>query len=440
MGRRQFLRGVGAMVALPSLEGIVPGRAMAGAGGAPLRMAFVYAPNGVNVARWRPEGVGEAFSFGPTLEPLADLRGEVQVLSGFEHKNGWAGADGAGDHARASATILTGARPFKTAGADIRLGVSVDQLAAREVGHLTRFPSLELSCDTARKSGACDSGYACAYQFNLSWRNESTPVAAETNPRLVFERLFGAGGPGERQENFRLRQARQKSVLDFVMEDARSLQRQLGKTDRGKLEEYLVGVREIEERIQRAEKFGPPADPGVETPTGVPGSYRDHLRLMFDMLELAFRTDSTRIATFMMAHDGSNRSFPEIGVAEGHHHLSHHQDNPEKLAKIGEIDRFYVEQFAYFLERLREARDGDGRSVLDNSMIVYCSGLSDGNRHAHDNLPVILAGRGGGALRPGRHVEVGQKTPMTNLYVSMLARMGVPVERFGDSTGALALV
>lgn len=430
------------MVALPWLEshGAGAGALATTRGGAPLRMAFVYAPNGVNVERWSATGGGETFSLGPTLEPLGGLRGDLQVLGGFEHKNGWAGPDGAGDHARASATILTGARPYKTAGAEIRLGVSVDQLAAQSVGHLTRFPSLELSCDTARKAGACDSGYACAYQFNLSWRNESTPVAAETNPRLVFERLFGAGETGERVRNFNLRQARQKSVLDFVMEDAKSLQRQLGKTDRGKLDEYLAGVREIEGRIQRAERFGPPVDPGVGTPEGIPPSYRDHLRLMFDMLVLAFRTDSTRIATFMMAHDGSNRSFAEIGVAEGHHHLSHHQGDPEKLEKIAQIDRFYVEQFGYFLGRLKEARDRDNGSVLDNSMIVYCSGLSDGNRHAHDNLPVILAGRAGGSLRVGRHVQVGEKTPMTNLYVSMLERMGVKAERFGDSTGALGSV
>jgi hypothetical protein len=335
------------------------------------------------------------------------------------------------------ATILTGARPRKTAGADIRVGVSVDQFAARELGTLTRFPSLELSCDGVRRSGACDSGYSCAYQFNMSWRSETAPVAPESNPRLVFERLFGNGAnPEERRRNHALRQARQQSILDYVQEDARRLHGQLGMRDRQKLDEYLTGVREIERRIEASERFGPPPDPGVPTPEGIPGAYQDHIRLMMDMLVLAFQTDSTRIATFMLAHDGSNRSFREIGVSDGHHSISHHQNDEAKLAKIARIDRFYTQQFAWFLTRLQDTYDPEGRgSLLDNSMIVYCSGLSDGNRHNHDNLPVILAGHGGGTLTPGRHVRVGDKIPMTNLYVSMLQRMGVAAGRFGDSTG-----
>jgi hypothetical protein len=403
-------------------------------------MAFLYVPNGVNVARWRPVGDGTDFKLGETMAPLAGFKDQFQVISGLEHRHGWANGDGGGDHARASATILTGARPKKTSGSDIHLGISVDQAAAKVAGEQTRFASLELSCDGVRKSGACDSGYSCAYQFNVSWRSETQPVAPESNPRLVFERLFGSGTGAERQKSFALRNAREKSILDFVMNDARALQGQLGRNDQHKLDEYLTGVREIEQRITKAERFGPLPDPKVETPAGIPEDYQQHIRLMMDMLVLAFQTDSTRVSTFMLAHDGSNRSFREIGVNDGHHNLSHHQNNPATLEKIGQIDLFYTKQLAYFLQRLRDTKEAGGRSILDNSMIVYCGGLSDGNRHAHDNLPVILAGRGGGTLTPGRHVNTGGGTPMSNLYVRMLNTMGVDTDRFGDSTGVLKTV
>ena len=448
LSRRRFLRGLGIGIGLPVLESMMPlNRALAAAApkvavahdGAPLRTAFLYVPNGVNVAKWKPIGEGAEYQLGETMAPLAGLKDQFQVLSGFEHRHGWSNGDGGGDHARANATILTGARPKKTSGSDIRLGVSVDQFAAQHVGEQTRFSSLELSCDGVRKSGACDSGYSCAYQFNISWRSETAPVSPESNPRLVFERLFGSGNPTERQKSFELRNARQKSILDFVLEDARDLNKELGRNDQQKLEEYLTGVREIEQRIQHAERFGPLPNPNADTPAGIPADYQQHIRLMMDMLVLAYQTDSTRISTFMLAHDGSNRSFKEIGVNDGHHNLSHHQNNPEILAKIEQIDQFYTAQLAYFLQRLRDTKEG-GRSLLDNSMIVYCSGLSDGNRHAHDNLPVILAGRAGGVLNPGRHVNLGEKTPMTNLYVRMLNILGVPDDRFGDSTGALKVV
>jgi hypothetical protein len=400
-------------------------------------MAFLYVPNGVNKRQWKPTGSSTDYQLGKSLEALAPFRDDFQIISKLEQKNGWAGPDGAGDHARACATILTGARPKKTAGADIHLGVSVDQLAARHVGDQTRFPSLELSCDGVRKSGSCDSGYSCAYQFNLSWRSDTTPVAPESNPRLVFERLFGSGKGAERQRNFDLRLAHQKSILDFVMDDAKSLQRQLGRNDQQKLDEYLTGVREIEHRIQRAERFRELPEPNSDAPSGIPAKYEEHIRLMGDMLVLAFQTDSTRVGTFLLAHDGSNRNFKDIGVSEGHHNLSHHQNNPETLEKIAKIDTFYAEQFAYFLKRMKETKDRDGKSLLDNSMIVYCSGLGDGNAHSHNDLPFILAGRAGGAFTPGRHLEPGSNTPMTNLYVTMLNTMGVNVESFGDSTGAL---
>jgi hypothetical protein len=265
-------------------------------------------------------------------------------------------------------------------------------------------------------------------------------VAPESTPRLVFERLFGSGSKEERLANFRQRRDEQRSILDFVLGDAQQLKQELGRNDAQKLEEYLAGVREIESRIERSERFGEPADPGVPTPEGVPASYRDHIRLMFDLLWLAFQTDSTRIASFLLAHDGSNRTFDDIGVTDGHHTLSHHLNDPQKMAKIARIDRFYVEQLAYFLGKMRDTKDVDGRSLLDNSMLVYASGLSDGNRHRHDDLPVIVAGRAGGAFTPGLHRRLGDKTPMTNLYVRMLDEMGVPVTSFGDSTGRLDTV
>jgi hypothetical protein len=443
--RRNFLRGLGASIALPSFASLLPASAFAAetplattSSGAPLRMAFLYVPNGVNVSRWTPIGEGSDYQLNETMRPLAGMKNQFQVLSGFEHKNGWAGRDGAGDHARAMATILTGARPRKTGGSDIRAGISVDQVAAKHVGHLTRFASLELSCDGARKSGVCDSGYSCAYQFNMAWRSENTPLAPETNPRLVFERLFGSGATAvQRQRNHELRRQRQNSILDFVMDDAHRLQRGLSGKDAQKLDEYLTGLREIEQRIEKTEQFKRTPDFEAAVPDGIPGAYQEHIRLMMDMLVLAFQTDSTRVATFMLAHDGSNRSFPEIGVSDGHHSISHHQNDADKLERIAKIDLFYAQQFAWFMERLQNTKDTQGGSLLDNSMIVYCSGIADGDRHNHDNLPVILAGHAGGTLNPGRHLALGEKTPMTNLYVSMLQRMGVRTESFGDSNGSV---
>jgi len=438
ISRRTVLRGIGTAIALPSLESLRPAAAAAAAA-VPTRMAFLYVPNGVNVSRWRPEGEGRDYRLGPTLEPLADFRDDFQLISGLAHRNGTAGPDGAGDHARAAATFLTGARPRKTAGADIKVGVSVDQVAANAVGGATRFPSIELSCDGVRKSGNCDSGYSCAYQFNIAWRSATQPVAPESNPRLVFERLFGAGKGADRAASLAARQRTRRSILDFVTADARSLEGRLDPADRRKLDEYLTGLRDVERQVARFD--APAADvPDADLPGGPPPSYRDHIRLMADMLVLALRTDSTRIATFLLAHDGSNRSFPEIGVGDGHHHLSHHQNNPEMLDKIGKIDHFYAEQLAYVLGRMREVKEADGRSLLDHSMVVYASGLSDGNRHNHDDLPVILAGRAGGRLAAGRHVKLPGEQPMTNLYLTMLDLAGAPQKAFGDSTGPLDAV
>lgn len=449
LSRRHFLRGVGVSLALPLFESAIPGALRAAtapaggaplattASGAPLRMAFVYFPNGAHQDNWWPSGTGSDFQLGKTMELLTPLKSSLQVLGGLDHQNAKAGNDGAGDHARANATFLTGARARKTASSDIRVGISVDQVAAQRVGHLTRFSSLELSCDSVRKSGQCDSGYSCAYQYNLSWRSSSVPMAPEPNPRLVFERLFGSGSATERRENFRHRQATQKSLLDFVMEDTRSLQRDLGQTDRAKLDEYMTGVREIERRIQRAESFGDLPDPHADTPMGIPGNYGDHMDVMYDLLAMAFETDSTRVATLLLAGDGSNKAYPQIGIPEGHHYCSHHRNDPDLVGKIAKIDRYYMDHFARFVKRLEAKKDIDGKSVLHNSMIVYGCGNSDGNRHTHDNLPILLAGQGGGTFKAGRYVNLGGR-PMSNLFMSMTNRMGVrDVERIGDSNGAV---
>jgi hypothetical protein len=454
LSRRQFLRGVGVTLALPFFESALSGIAKAAttatasgtaplattASGAPLRMAYVYFPNGAHQANWWPAGEGSAFQLGKTMAPLAPLKSSLQVIGGLDHKNASAGNDGAGDHARANATFLTGARARKTDSADIQVGISVDQVAAQRVGHLTRFSSLELSCDDVRKSGRCDSGYSCAYQYNLSWHSASVPMAPEANPRLVFERLFGSGPEAERQANFRMRQATQKSLLDFVVQDAKSMQSGLSAHDRAKLDEYLTGVREIEQRIQRGEKFGDLPNPHAEVPTGLPTSYGDRMDIMFDLLAMSFETDSTRIATLLLAGDGSNKAFPQIGIPEGHHYCSHHRNDKDLVDKIARIDAYYMERFARFLKRLEEKKDVDGKSILHNSMIVYGCGNSDGNRHTHDNLPILLAGQGGGTLKSGRYQQLGGK-PMSNLFLSMTDRMGVTgVERIGDSSGRILTV
>ncbi len=447
LNRRTFLRGLGACLAVPSLESLRPFQAGASAtpaalattpSGAPLRMAYVYFPNGAIQPNWWPTGEGKDFQFARTMQPLEKLRHQVQIMGGLDHVNATPGPDGAGDHARASGTFLTGVRVRKTAGSDILAGVSIDQLVARQVGHLTRFSSLELTCDAVRKSGNCDSGYSCAYQYNLGWSSPTTPVAPEPNPRLVFERLFGAGAPGERAQSLALRREQQRSILDFVLEDAKALQKQLTHRDRDKLDQYLTNMRDIEQRIERAERFPETPDPSQPTPAGIPGSYREHIAIMFDMMLLAFETDSTRVATFLLANEGSNRAFPEIEIPEGHHYLTHHQNKQDMIAKVAEIDAWYMAQFARFLEKMEATKDVDGQSLLHNSMIVYGSGNADGNRHTHVNLPVVMAGAGGGTVTPGRFVKFGG-VPMSNLLLSMADRMGVTgIERLGDSTGRLA--
>lgn len=447
LGRRAFLRGFGASVALPSFRSLgaeVKAAAAARgvtATGAPLRMAYLYVPNGVIMDKWRPEGTGSNFKFNESMKSLNAFKNDLQIVKGLEQANGWAGPDGAGDHARSGATFLTGARPKKTAGSDIRLGISADQMAASHLGSETRLPSLELSCDAVRKSGNCDSGYSCAYQYNMSWRSATQPMTPESNPRLVFERLFGGGSNNERKNGLAKRRAEKRSILDIVMDDAQAMNNQLGRNDRQKLDEYITGVREIERRIEKAESFGPPPEPGVAAPDeGVPREYQDHIRLLFDMLLLAFKTDQTRISSFLLAHDGSNRSFSGLGVNEGHHGLSHHRRAQDKMDKIAKIDAFYVRQLAYFLEKMKATEDVDGNSLLHNSMIVWGSGLSDADRHSHDDLPIIVAGNAGGKFQTGRHLDLPENTPLNNLYMRMLQEAGAPVDRIGDSSGVLKAI
>ncbi|TWT87200.1 hypothetical protein Mal64_27380 [Pseudobythopirellula maris] len=444
-GRRRFLRGAGVCLALPLLESL-GGRAAAAsvtgepaigltASGAPLRTAFVSFPNGAIPAAWRPVGIGPKFAFGRTLEALEPVRDMVQVLGGLDLEAAKAGRDGAGDHARGNGTFLTTVRLHKSA-TDVRAGVSIDQEIARRIGDQTRFPSLELTGDTHRSTN-CDSGYACAYQYNISWKSPTTPMTAESNPRLVFERLFGAGPREKRSASLRQRRNEQRSVLDFVMDETRSLARTAGRADRAKLDEYLSAVRESERRIAKSESFGAAPNPDREAPHGVSENYEEYITQMFDLMLLAFQTDSTRVATFQMAHDGSSRSFDHIGIHEGHHGLTHHRSDPERIKKVEEIDRWYASQFARFLERLDATEDSDGRSLLYNSQIVYGSGNSDGNRHTHDNLPIVLAGAAGGAYRTGRYMDHGSR-PLANLYLKMAETAGASdLKRFGDSTEAL---
>jgi hypothetical protein len=449
LSRRNFLRGLGACVALPALASLGTSRLLAATdaagklattpSGAPLRAAFMCVPNGTIPGAWWPDvkdDVAKEFDFSPTLKPLEGVRQQLQILGGLDQKNAVGGVDGGGDHARGNGVFLTGVRLKKSA-TDIHAGISIDQIIAREVGHLTRFPSLELSSDAIRTAGACDSGYACAYQYNLSWRSETTPVAAEANPRAVFERLFGVGGPGERAENLRRRQAEQRSVLDFVLEEAKSMNNRLNGRDREKLDQYLTGIREIEKNIEKAEKFGAPKDPGGAAPNGIPLERAQYIQLMFDMLALAFQTDSTRVATMLIGHDGDNRSLPEAGVTEGHHDLSHHFNNEDKIAKLKKIDLFYAQQLAKFLQKLQTTPDVDGNPLLQNCMILYGSGNADGNRHTHSNLPLVLAGGAGAGLQTGRYIHHGSK-PMNNMLMAIAGKMGVKnLSRFGDSTGVL---
>lgn len=439
--RRTFLRGLGATIALPLLDAMRPATALAGAtpGKPPVRMAFFFVPNGAHMPDWTPTADGADFDLPWILDPLQPYKHDLLVLSGLAHDHGRSNGDGGGDHARSAGSWLTGAQPLKNEGSQIRLGVSVDQVAAQMIGQRTRFASIELGLEAGRQGGKCDTGYSCAYSNNISWRDEVTPMTREINPRLIFERLFAQELPREQGASYARRKVFRKSILDFVMEDAKTLSAKVGGSDREKIDQYLTSVRDIEQRVERAEKMvtaNTEVARGYEVPDGIPESYEDHVRIMGDMIVLAFQADVTRIATCMLANEGSNRSYRNIGVSDGHHNLSHHQGDKSKQEKIREINRFHITQLAYVLNKLKSIPEGAG-TMLDNCMIAYGAGLADGNAHAHDNLPMLLAGGGGGTIATGRHLRYRAETPMCNLFVSMLERMGAPVSSFGDSTGAL---
>jgi hypothetical protein len=433
LNRRTLLRGLGASIALPSLDAMTPAL---GSSKSPTRLAFVYVPNGINMAYWTPKSEGANFEITRVLEPLKEHRERLLLLTGLTQNGGRALGDGPGDHARAAASYLTGAHPKKTSGADIKNGVSVDQLAAMSVGKQTRLASLELSVEDGRQVGSCDSGYSCAYSNNISWRSESAPMPPEINPRNVFERLFGGAAVGESPEMVARRQRTRRGILDFVLADANSLKSTLGKADQRKLDEYLYAIRDIETRIERAASGELTKDLGLSKPDGIPAEFAEHVRLMCDLMTVAFQTDSTRVATFMMAREGSARPYREIGVPDGHHPLTHHRNDPEMMEKVAKINCFHFALFSEWIKKLAAARDGDG-TLLDHTAVVYGSGISDGNKHLHHDLPVLIAGGMNGKLKSGRHVVYPADTPMTNFFLSMLLNFGVKAESIGDSNGHL---
>jgi hypothetical protein len=440
LSRRTVLRGLGASMALPLLDAMVPAFAFAPQSAAkPVRrLSIVYVPNGIVMERWTPAAEGPDFELTPTLEALRPFQDQLIVISGLVHQTAFPlPGEGAGDHARAAACFLTGVHPKKTEGADIRAGISMDQIAAREAGRQTQLASLELGCDPNYFLGACDAGYSCAYGNTLSWRTPTTPLPVEIEPRAVFERLFGdtsstdaAARQARRQED--------RSILDSIVEDVARLQRDLGPTDRGKLAQYLEAIRDIERRIQTAEQQSAQSSqlPVLARPSAIPDSYADHVRLMFDLQLMAFQADLTRITTFMMSREVSSRTYPELGIPDPHHPMSHHQGDAKKIEKLAKINAFHVSLFAEFLEKVRATPDGDG-SLLDHLMVLYGCGISDSDQHLHDNLPALVLGGGAGRLRGGRHLRFAADTPMTNLQLSLLDKMDVPTDQLGDSTGRL---
>ncbi|WP_149497653.1 DUF1552 domain-containing protein [Roseiconus lacunae] len=443
LSRRTLLRGAGVSIGLPLLESMSPNRLLSAAGKSsqpPLRMAFFYVPNGMHMPDWKPTQEGFKYQLTPTLERVADYRDQFNVLSGLTLDGARAHGDGGGDHARSVAAFLTGAHPRKTNGADIQNGISVDQATAQYVGDRTPFASLELGLEASAQAGNCDSGYSCAYASNLSWRGPTSPMAKEIDPGALFDRLFAGQTVKETKTALSIREKYRKSILDFALEDAKRLHRVLPTVDQRKLDEYLYAVRDVEKRLGGAERLRLTEDgvPDYPRPSGVPKELEQHSDLMMDMVTLAFQTDSTRILSFMFTNAGSNRSYKQIDVSEGHHELSHHGKSEHKQAQIAKINCFHLDRFAYLLGRLRSVPEGRS-NLLDNSLIVYGSGISDGDRHNHDDLPILLAGSGGGRIKTGRHVAYKNGTPLCNLYLWMMHQMGADAKAFGDSTGLLSL-
>ena len=449
VSRRTMLRGLGTAMALPWLEGMVPSGALgattataaaAKAVAGPRRVAWLYVPNGIHMPAWTPADVGTAYTLSPTLSTLAAFKEKFIVFTGLICDKANANGDGPGDHARAMSAYLTGAQPRKTGGANIKAGISVDQAIAEKVGQVTKFPSLELGIEEGKQVGACDSGYSCAYSPNISWHSESTTVVKDCNPQSVFDRLFGNSDPRETAEARATREARRKSVLDFILDDAHSLSSQIGVSDQRKVDEYMDSIREIEIRLSRTVQEAPtPLPAGAVRPAANPRLYPDHAKLMCDMLVLAFQGDLTRVVTFPFASETSDQTYPWADANVPHHGTSHHMGDPAKQALLAKINVFHLQQVAYILGKLDGIQEGNG-SVLDNSMIAYGSGNSDGQRHNHDDLPALLIGKGGGTVASGRHVKFdSDNIPITNLWLAMMDHMGVSHPSFGDSNGKLAL-
>jgi hypothetical protein len=427
------------------LDAMVPVLSAASAAPKPVRLGYVYTPNGIigscekspRKFMWTPRQMGANFEFSPTMKALEPFREDMVVVSGLAQANGWGLGDGPGDHARATASFLTGAHPLKTGGSNFHLGISADQIAAQEFSKETQLGSIELGLEAQPLAGNCDSGYTCAY-MSMSWRGPTSPMPSELNPRLVFERLFGDGDSTAAAARM-ARLESQRSVLDYVSDRLTRLSTGLGASDRRKLDEYLESVRDVERRIERAEKQSATEQlPALERPAAVPDDYTQYARLMIDMQVLAWQTDMTRVATFMFGRDGSNRPYRELGISDGHHSLSHHQHDEEKVDKLVKIDELHVGLFAYMLKRLKDTRDGDG-TLLDHSLVMFGSGLSDSDQHLHNDLPIVLAGNANGRLRGNRHVAYAKDTPLNNLFLNMFDMAGVPhVQGFGDSTGRLS--
>ncbi len=430
--RRTFLKGVGTTLALPLLDAMVPSLTVAAetpANPARLRrLGYVYMPMGCDITRWRLPG-DDLSKLSPTLEPLAPVKDHVTAISNLEVKNAYPGT-----HATSNASFLSCAKSKPTESSDYHLGTTVDQIAARQIGQETQLPSLELAMDLLETVGQCDNGYACVYQNNLSWSSPTTPLPAEAHPRIVFEHLFGEGGnAAERRAALKQR----ASLLDSVTEEINRLQKQVGPSDRNKLRQYLDTVREVERRIQKAEadaKDNPLPD--LDRPLGVPAAYADHARLMFDLQLLAFQGDVTRVITFQLARETSNRTYPEIGVPDPHHPLTHHGNDPAKIAKVAKINRFHVSLFAEFLAKLKATPEADG-TLLDHCLYLYGSGMGNPNVHDHRNLPILVAGGAAGKMRGGRHIQFKELTPLANLHLTLLDKVGVRLESFADSNGQI---
>ncbi len=438
--RRAFLRGVGTALALPLLDAMIPALSKGATTAAQpvVRLGFIYHPTGAIQKQWVPAAEGVGFEFSPTLKPLEPFREHVNVLTGLAQIQARALGDGPGDHAREGAVWLTGVHPTKTEGVGIRSGLSVDQIAAQHFGEKTQLASLELGTESASLAGGCDSGYSCAYTNTVSWRTPTNPLPMEFNPRIVFERLFGEGDTTD-PASVSARLKERGSLLDYAAGSIDRLETRLGPGDRNKLSEYLDSIRDIERRIQKAEKenAGPRlALPVMARPSSIPDAYEDHCKLMFDLQIMAYRADLTRVITFMLAHAGSNRAYPNIGISDGHHSLTHHQNMPEKVDKVAQIDAMFIRMFAYYLDKLQSTPDGDG-SLLDHMAIVYGSGTGDGNAHTHHDLPTLIAGGAAGQIKGGRHIRYPKETPLNNLFVNLLEKAGIPTDKFGDSTGRL---